>query len=207
MQRPLQLRFEVTDETLDALREQKAFANLAVSKKKDDKVREAEEAAGRVEQQAIIGALSTLGDAPFMDREPFREAMEAAFKAAALKVKAPVKKAIEAALSSRDEEAAICRDNQGNPEPDSQLADTEIVPLKQDIRDYFEREVLPHVPDAWIDESYRDHKDKQIGRVGYEIPFNRHFYVFKPPRPLAEIDNDLKVVTDRILAMIGGMAQ
>jgi hypothetical protein len=61
------------------------------------------------------------------------------------------------------------------------------------------REVLPHAPDAWIDH------DKT--KVGYEIPFNRHFYVFKPPRPLAEIDADLKVVTDRIVAMIGELSK
>jgi type I restriction enzyme M protein len=62
---------------------------------------------------------------------------------------------------------------------------------------YFACEVLPYVPDAWI--------DQEKTKVGYEIPFNRHFYVFKPPRPLGEIDAELKVVTDRIVAMIGGL--
>ena len=83
------------------------------------------------------------------------------------------------------------------PVPDSSLRDTENVPLGEDIKAYFKREVLPHAPDAWID------TDKT--KVGYEIPFNRHFYVFKPPRPLAEIDAELKGVTDRILTMIGGL--
>ena len=83
------------------------------------------------------------------------------------------------------------------PVPDSSLRDTENVPLGEDIKAYFKREVLPHAPDAWID------VDKT--KVGYEIPFNRHFYVFKPPRPLAEIDAELKGVTDRILTMIGGL--
>ncbi len=82
----------------------------------------------------------------------------------------------------------------GQPQPDANLRDTENVPLSEDVQAYFEREVLPHAPDAWID----DDKTK----VGYEIPFNRHFYVFKPPRPLAEIDADLKVVTDKIRAML-----
>ncbi|OYY74334.1 MAG: restriction endonuclease subunit M [Gammaproteobacteria bacterium 28-57-27] len=86
----------------------------------------------------------------------------------------------------------------GKPVPDSSLRDTENVPLSEDVDTYFQREVLPHAPDAWID------PDKT--RVGYEIPFNRHFYVFKPPRPLAEIDAELKGVTDRILAMIGGLS-
>ena len=85
----------------------------------------------------------------------------------------------------------------GKPVPDSSLRDTENVPLNEDVDTYFKREVLPHAPDAWID------PDKT--KVGYEIPFNRHFYVFKPPRPLAEIDAELKGVTDRILTMIGGL--
>jgi type I restriction enzyme M protein len=87
----------------------------------------------------------------------------------------------------------------GQPLPDASLRDTENVPLAEDVTTYFKREVLPHAPDAWID----DDKTK----VGYEIPFNRHFYVFKPPRPLAEIDAELKGVTDRILTMIGGLTK
>ena len=86
----------------------------------------------------------------------------------------------------------------GKPQADSSLRDTENVPLSEDLEEYFEREVLPHVQDAWIDH------DKT--KVGYEIPFNRHFYVFTPPRPLEEIDAELKQVTDRILEMIGGLS-
>ncbi|MCC7310919.1 MAG: SAM-dependent DNA methyltransferase [Sulfuritalea sp.] len=87
----------------------------------------------------------------------------------------------------------------GKPVPDAALRDTENVPLAEDVDTYFKREVLPHAPDAWVDH------DKT--RIGYEIPFNRHFYVFKPPRPLAEIDAELKGVTDRILTMIGGLTK
>jgi type I restriction enzyme M protein len=86
----------------------------------------------------------------------------------------------------------------GQPVADSALRDTENVPLAEDVAAYFKREVLPHAADAWID------ADKT--KVGYEIPFNRHFYVFHPPRPLAEIDAELKTVTDRILTMIGGLS-
>jgi type I restriction enzyme M protein len=82
----------------------------------------------------------------------------------------------------------------GPRQPDSALRDTENVPLSEDVRTYFAREVLPHAPDAWID----DEKTK----VGYEVPFNRHFYVFEPPRPLAEIDADLAEVTTRIQKML-----
>jgi type I restriction enzyme M protein len=86
----------------------------------------------------------------------------------------------------------------GKPQPDSSLRDTENVSLDEDVEAYFRREVLPHVPDAWIDH------DKT--KVGYEIPFNRHFYVFQPPRPLAVIDAELKQVTDRIKALIEGLS-
>jgi type I restriction enzyme M protein len=85
------------------------------------------------------------------------------------------------------------------PVPDSALRDAENVPLGEKAEAYFEREVVPHVPDAWI--------DNEKTRIGYEIPFNRHFYVFKPPRPLNEIDAELKGVTDRILTMIGGLTK
>lgn len=88
--------------------------------------------------------------------------------------------------------------NKGKPQADSARRDTENVPLTEDVETYFAREVLPHAPDAWIDE------DKT--KVGYEIPFNRHFYVFEPPRDLAEIDADLRAVTDQIKAMIEGLA-
>lgn len=87
----------------------------------------------------------------------------------------------------------------GHSQPDSNLRDTENVPLGEDIRAYFEREVLPHAPDAWIDESK--------SKVGYEIPFNRHFYVFEPPRPLEEIDAELKAVSANILRMLDGLGQ
>lgn len=85
----------------------------------------------------------------------------------------------------------------GKPLADANLRDTENVPLSEDVETYFKREVLPHAADAWIDH------DKT--KVGYEIPFNRQFYVFQPPRSLAAIDADLKQITDRILGMIAGL--
>ncbi|HRL99856.1 MAG TPA: class I SAM-dependent DNA methyltransferase, partial [Acidovorax sp.] len=102
----------------------------------------------------------------------------------------------------RDEEGNVVLGlkgkQKGKPQPDSALRDTENVPLTDDVGEYFKREVLPHAPDAWI--------DPEKTKVGYEIPFNRHFYVFKPPRPLAEIDAELKQTTDRILDMIKGLS-
>ena len=88
--------------------------------------------------------------------------------------------------------------SKGKPQPDSRLRDTENVPLTEDVESYFKREVLPHAPDAWV--------DHEKTKIGYEIPFNRHFYVFEPPRELAEIDADLKKVTDRIKAMIEALS-
>ncbi len=103
----------------------------------------------------------------------------------------------------RDESGNIVKGTKGKlkgkVQPDANLRDTENVPLSEDVEAYFKREVLPHAPDAWI--------DHEKTKVGYEIPFNRHFYVFKPPRDLAAIDADLKVVTDRILTMIGGLSK
>ena len=89
--------------------------------------------------------------------------------------------------------------NKGQVQPDSDLRDTENVPLSEGVEAYFKREVLPHVPDAWI--------DHEKTKVGYEIPFNRHFYVFKPPRELHEIDEELKGVTKKIMAMLEGLAE
>ncbi|NBC36254.1 N-6 DNA methylase [Novosphingobium sp. FSY-8] len=86
----------------------------------------------------------------------------------------------------------------GKMQPDSALRDTENVPLSEDVEAYFAREVKPHAPDSWIDETKT--------KVGYEIPFNRHFYVFEPPRPLAEIDAELAGVTARIQAMLAELA-
>ena len=98
------------------------------------------------------------------------------------------------AFSERDESAEICTDARGKPEPDPELRDTENVPLKEKIEDYFKREVLPHVPDAWIDESKT--------KTGYEIPLNRHFYRYEPPRPLEAIETDIKTLEGEILSLL-----
>ena len=106
-------------------------------------------------------------------------------------------KAVLDALSERDETAEICIDKNGNPEPGPELRDTENVPLKEKIEDYFKHEVLPHVPDAWIDE------DKT--KVSYEIPLNRHFYRYEPPRPLEEIESEIRDLEGEIVRMLAGV--
>jgi len=112
-------------------------------------------------------------------------------------------KAALACFGERDASAQSVLDDKGNPQADSDLREFENVPLKESIDDYFAREVLPHVPDAWIDTGKTDAKDGQVGIVGYEINFNRYFYLYQPPRPLAEIDADLKAVEAEIAALLG----
>ena len=147
--------------------------------------------AGREQQTAIRALLRTLPGRLFVDRAAFEATLSEAARRAELKLAAPVRKAILSALSERNQQAEICRDKQGRPEPDPELRDTENVPLLEDVESFFEREVRPHVPDAWIDTTRRDPQDGEVGLVGYEINFNRYFYEYHPPRPLEEIDADI----------------
>jgi type I restriction enzyme M protein len=191
VERPLRLNFQVSAERLTRLETEAAFVNLAVSKKRGGAALEEIEA-GKALQESIKTALGSLGEKVYQDREKFDKVLTKVLKA--LKIAAPVKKAMMNALAERDETAEICRDRDGNPEPDGDLRDYENVPLKEDIEAYMRREVLPHVPDAWVDESKT--------RIGYEIPFTRHFYEYVPPRPLAEIEREIKELEDEIRGML-----
>lgn len=113
------------------------------------------------------------------------------------------KKGVLACFGERDGDAQPVQDDKGNVQADSDLRENENVPLNQSIDDYFAREVLPHAPDAWIDTDKTDARDGQVGIVGYEINFNRYFYIYQPPRVLAEIDADLKAVEAEIAALLG----
>ena len=114
--------------------------------------------------------------------------------------------ALEAAFGVRDPEAPVVEID-GEPVPDKELADFENVPLDQTVDDYLAAEVLPHVPDAWIDADYTDDKDGQPGKVGYEINFNRYFYKYVQPRDLHEIDAELKAVENEIAALLDEVAE
>lgn len=116
-------------------------------------------------------------------------------------------KALLATLGERDPEAQPVLDEKGKPMPDPDLREAENVPLGQDVYDYFAKEVLPHVPDAWIDESKKDEKDGKVGVVGYEINFNRYFYKYQAPRDLAAIDRDLRAIEDEISALLGEVTE
>ena len=225
VERPLRLNFEATVERIARLDEQPAFAGLAQSKKrKDAKAITVEETQGRAEQQAIRAMLATLAPkGRYRDRRIFQADLETAANGMGVNLPAPIKKAIFAALGERDATAEICRDGKGRPEPDSELRDTENIPLlpgtalplpmqfgpdmpnddlvkamRPVIDAYITAEVLPHVPDAWVDYGKT--------KVGYEIPINRHFYVYKPPRPLAEIEADIAVLEGEIAGLLKGLA-
>jgi len=202
VERPLRLNFRASPERIERLKKESAFVNLAASKKKSTYERATEEAEGRKQQEAILAMIATLPDTLFKDRAQFEKSLNDAAKSCSLKLSPPIRKAILSALSERDETAEICCDKDGNPEPDPELRDTENVPLKEDIKAYFEREVKPHVPDAWIDEGIRDHKDGAVGKVGYEINFNRYFYKYQPPRPLEVIEDDIRVLEKDIMGML-----
>jgi type I restriction enzyme M protein len=213
VERPLRLNFQASPERIARIEEERAFQNLAQSKKKGA-VAAKEQAEGRAFQEAIRNLLRMLPSELFKDRKEFLDILEAAAKKAGLKLPSPVIKAILAALSERDETAAVCRDKDGNPEPDPELRDTESIPLVDgpdpadaqgvpaSVRTFFEREVIPHVPDAWIDTNRRDAKDGLVGLIGYEINFNRYFYKYTSPRPLKEIEADIKRLEGEIMEML-----
>jgi len=221
VERPLRLNFLVNDERIAILHDESAFMALAESKKRKNQAEiEKEIAAGKALQASILGMLEGMkSDELIMDRAIFQQSLKDAIKAAGLKLDAPVQKAILSAISEKDPKAEICRDSKGNPEPDPDLRDTELVPLPEDIalplpmdydkkaknadllllvrdhcQEYLKKEVLPHVSDAWI-----DHKKT---KVGYEIPLNRHFYVYEPPRELDKIETDIEKVENEILDML-----
>lgn len=152
--------------------------------------------------------LSTLPTTLYTDRGSFEQALVAAMREArpALTLAPPLKKAILTALAERDETAAICRDKDGKPEADSELRDSENVPLTEDIWTFLEREVKPHVPDAWVNTKIRDVKDGRVGKVGYEINFNRYFYKYQSPRLLEEIEADIRTLERDIVAMLHEVA-
>lgn len=225
VERPLRMNFEATPERLARLDAQTAFANLATSKKRKNTAaaeREIEE--GQRLQENIRTLLTSLApNGRYMDRETFEADVKRAAKRDGVKVPAPILKAVFAALGERDPAAEICRDGKGRPEPDPDLRDTENIPLpestalplpldfgpdkphdrlvaafRNEIDAYLLREVLPHVPDAWVD------YDKT--KVGYEIPFNRYFYVYEPPRPLKEIEADIAALEGEIAELLEGLS-
>ncbi len=201
VERPLRLNFQATPERIARLENEKGFISLAQTKKKGAAGAK-EQAEGRAQQDAVRALVDSIPTTLFKDREEFERILDDAARKREIKLTAPIKKAILSALSERDETAAICRDNDGHPEPGPELRDTESVPLSESVQAFFEREVAPHVPDAWIDTNKRDPRDDKVGLVGYEINFNRYFYRYTPPRPLEEIEADIRDIEKDIVRML-----
>jgi type I restriction enzyme M protein len=178
VERPLRLNFQIAPERLARLDTEKSLTKNGLSL--DD----------------LKSALISIDPAKvFKNRPAFLKALDAALKKASINLTAPQYKALWQALSERDESADICTGARAKSEPDSELRDTENVPLGEDVQAYFEREVTPYVADAWIDHNKT--------KIGYEVPFTRYFYKYVPPRPLEAIDHDLAAVTAEIVTMLG----
>ncbi|EHD1698919.1 type I restriction-modification system subunit M [Vibrio vulnificus] len=183
VERPLQLAIYPKDELrLEALQADNAWAKM-----------------DETTQQAILDALACFEQEKYLSRDKFLKQLKA--RLTAVKLSAVQLKLIVKHLGEHDDEAEVCK-SKGQIEANPDLRDNENVPLTETVDDYFAREVLPHVPDAWIDESKTDPKDGEVGIVGYEIPFNRHFYVYEPPRALEEIDADLDAVSAEIMQLL-----
>ncbi|HDY7455950.1 TPA: N-6 DNA methylase [Vibrio vulnificus] len=188
VERPLKLAIYPKDETrLEALQADKAWSKI------DDSV-----------QEAILNALAQFEEGKLLSRDKFLRALTK--NLAGTKLSATQQKLIVKYLGEHDDDAETCLvksgKDKGKPEANPDLRDNENVPLTETVEEYFAREVLPHVPDAWIDESKTDELDGQVGIVGYEIPFNRHFYVYEPPRKLEDIDADLDAVSAEIMQLL-----
>jgi type I restriction enzyme M protein len=211
VERPLQLNFAITAERIENLYNESAFAKLyseedleeVLAKEKPtqadrEKVKKLQE--GKLLQEKIIAHLSQYSDNTtiYKNRERFIKALETITKDVK-EITPALFKAILSGLSERDETAEVCKDKKGRIEPDSNLRDTENVPLNDDINAYFRAEVEPHVPDAWIDESKT--------KIGYEIPFTRYFYKYQPLRPLEEIDAEIQSLESEILDLLKGVTR
>lgn len=191
VERPLRLNFKASIDRIEKLNDETAFLNLSKSKKKNEESRKKDIEEGEKLQRYIIKILQNMDDSIlYKDRKEFEKVLNKEFKQEDLKIKAPIKKAILNALSEKDETAEICRDSKGNLEADTELRDTEQIPFKENIEDYFKREVLPYAPDAWIDES----KTKK----GYEIPFTRYFYKYEELGDAEEALSEIKDISKLI---------
>ncbi|NOH70237.1 SAM-dependent DNA methyltransferase [Vibrio pectenicida] len=183
VERPLKLAIYPKDELrLEALQADKAWSKL-----------------GESVQNAVLEALASFTEEKLLSRDAFLKAFIT--KLNGIKLTAAQQKLIVKHLGEHDYEAEVCK-VKGKVEANPDLRDNENVPLTETVDDYFAREVLPHVPDAWIDTKKTDELDGEVGVVGYEIPFNRHFYVYEPPRALEAIDADLDAVSAEIMQLL-----
>ncbi|MBZ6006675.1 type I restriction-modification system subunit M [Paraclostridium bifermentans] len=192
IERPLKLSFKVNEEAIENVKSTTQFINLAVSKKKGEEIKEKEEAEGRIKQEKLLKLLESFDNKfEYMDRDKFIKDLKSKSKEFDLALSASLVKAIVNAIGVRNEDAVVCKDSKGNIESDSSLKDTESIALKEDVYEYFEKEVKPHVEDAYIDES-------SINNIGYEIPFTRYFYKYEKLRSFDEIMKEVESLESEI---------
>lgn len=190
IERPLRLNFQLNKERLKTLEKDKIFLKLNQS-----------------EQDELIKIFSkNISDEIVWNRDKFEKILKKILGETEIKISTSLKKSIYSAFSEKDERAEICHDSKNNPEADSDLRDHEFVPLKEDWKVYFEREVKPFVPEAWVNKNHVDGKDKKVGRIGYDINFNRYFYKYIPPRPVVEINEELRTLEVEIAKLLKGAA-
>ncbi len=198
VERPLRVRYRATDEGIAAVLAIKAVRKFVDAVPTGGL--EFEEVGAR--ERDLCAAIRVALIEPIDDVDTAGVALDRALAARGLIVPKPVRKAVVEALAVRDEDAPIARDGKGNAMADPELRDYEDVPLVEDIDVYMAREVLPHVPDAWVNPTVVAPKDGCVGKIGYEINFNRYFYRYTPPRPLDVIDAELKVLEREIANLL-----
>ncbi|NHN42529.1 SAM-dependent DNA methyltransferase [Halorubellus sp. JP-L1] len=186
--RPLRMSFQATEERIEDLHDERAFTNR-----------------DKETQKAVKEALMALDpEIQWLNRDEFMDEVELAFNTHGVDVRNSVYNAIERALGEQNPDAEIVRDSNGDPEHDTDLRDRERVPLGEDPIEYFEREVRPHVENAWVnrENKYYDEKDDKLGKVGYEINFNKYFHQYEPPRSLEKINEDIEHTGEEIVELL-----
>ncbi len=182
VERPLRLSFVVDAAARARVEALPAFRRLAG------------EPDGAQQQAAIRAALAALPDERWRDHARFAPVFDRALAAAGVKPNARLRRALLLTIGERDPDAAPCLTRAGLPEPDPQLRDTEDVPLDEPIGAFLAREVLPHAADAWA--------EPEKARVGYQIPFDRIFHTWSDPRPVAEIEAELRALEAEAAALL-----
>ena len=203
VERPLRLNFAATPQRISRIEHEKEFQRLAQSKKADPIQRDDAIAKGKTQQKAIRDLLHLIAEETegrtFLKPTQFSAVLDSTAKKAKLRLNKKSRAAILSALGERDPVADPCLDDKGNTQPDPDLRDTETVPLKESIDQYMAKEVFPYVPDAWLDHNKT--------KIGYEVPLNRQFYVYEPPRQLADIESNLQALENEIAELMAGVTK
>ena len=189
VERPLRLNFQASEERIARLHTEKAFVKLAEE-----------------DQAALLDALGELSQQIFLSRDLFLKELAHAFSNSGVKPSAALKKTILASLSEKDGTAEIVKNKSGEPEPDPDLRDHVQVRLHEELGEYFRTEIEPFSSESWIDSAYTDKRDKGVGKIGYEIPFNRYFFAFERPPTVADLDEDLSKLSETVAGLLKEVA-